>query len=257
VALVLLCAGSSMLAPTVATAATRHRGEPPGEAGPRGVGPQATHRSTPVWRGFLPYRMAYIPAGTTELITVRARHHSSRTAQLDFWYKNPGDHWRLYLTSDARVGANGLVKGSRRVQLSDTTPIGIYAVPYAFGTVGKASFPGIHYRPITHKSYFCEDNASRYYNRWVEQYPMTVCRPSESEHLIDFAVYRRAFLIEYNWGQVRHRGAGIFLHEDGASWTAGCVSTDAVTMARLGRHVHGTARPNIAIGLYGRSIENL
>jgi L,D-peptidoglycan transpeptidase YkuD (ErfK/YbiS/YcfS/YnhG family) len=219
-------------------------------------GKVAAHSPT-AWRRFLPYRMAYIPAGTTELVTVRARHHTSRTAQLDFWYRHPGDHWRRYLTSDARLGANGLVKGSRRVQLSDTTPIGIYALPYAFGTVGGSSFPGIRYRPITHRSYFCEDNESRYYNRWVEQYPMTVCRSSESEHLIDFSVYRRAFLIRFNWGQVRHRGAGIFLHENGASWTAGCVSTDPATMARLGTHLRTTAHPYIAVGLYGGSIEGL
>jgi L,D-peptidoglycan transpeptidase YkuD (ErfK/YbiS/YcfS/YnhG family) len=84
-----------------------------------------------------------------------------------------------------------------------------------------------------------------------------VCRSSESEHLIDFSVYRRAFLIRFNWGQVRHRGAGIFLHENGASWTAGCVSTDPATMARLGAHLRTTAHPYIAVGLYGGSIEGL
>jgi L,D-peptidoglycan transpeptidase YkuD (ErfK/YbiS/YcfS/YnhG family) len=217
----------------------------------------ATAHDPNAWRHFLPSRMRHIPAGTTELITVRAHSLASRTAKLDFWYKPSGDHWRLYLSASARLGANGLVLGSKRVQLSNTTPIGIYALPYGFGMVGKTSFPHIRYRPITHKSYFCEDNASRYYNRWVEQYPMTVCRASESEHLADYTVYRRAFLIRYNWGQVRHRGAGIFLHINGSAWTAGCVSTDSTTMARLARHLHGSAAPYIAIGMYGPSIQSL
>jgi L,D-peptidoglycan transpeptidase YkuD (ErfK/YbiS/YcfS/YnhG family) len=224
---------------------------------PAGPDASAVKHDAGAWRSFLPYRMSHIPVGTTELITVRAHSRAARTAALDYWYRPSGDHWRHGLRAAARLGANGLVRGSKRVQLSKTTPIGIYHIRRGFGTVGKSSFPHIHYRPITHRSYFCEDNASRYYNRWVEQYPMTVCRASESEHLADYSVYRRAFVIEFNWGQVRHRGAGIFLHVNGRAWTGGCVSTDATTMTRLARLLHGRARPMIAIGVYGSNIQSL
>ena len=70
-----------------------------------------------------------------------------------------------------------------------------------------------------------------------------------SEHLITHTVpYQYAVVINYNMAPaVRYRGAGIFLHVNGAGSTAGCVSVPLATMVAILRWLNPAAHPRIAI----------
>jgi L,D-peptidoglycan transpeptidase YkuD (ErfK/YbiS/YcfS/YnhG family) len=60
--------------------------------------------------------------------------------------------------------------------------------------------------------------------------------------------YEWALVTSFNQQQVRHRGAGIFLHVNGSGATAGCVSAPRWFIRKLLDRIDSAARPLIAIG---------
>ncbi|MEW2180891.1 L,D-transpeptidase family protein, partial [Streptomyces sp. NPDC005406] len=160
-----------------------------------------------------------------------------------------GGRWTAAGSAPARFGANGLAEGAARKQGTNTTPTGLYDLPYAFGT--EAAPPGTRYpyRRAGDRSWWCQDNDARAYNRWVEPRPPD-CRAAEAEHLITYPTqYARALVVGFNYHRpVRGRGAGIFLHVDGRGATAGCVSVPAAAMDRILAWADPARRPHIAIG---------
>jgi L,D-peptidoglycan transpeptidase YkuD (ErfK/YbiS/YcfS/YnhG family) len=195
----------------------------------------------------LPERLADTGGGT-QLITAEAPGTDSVTGTVTWWDRRGGG-WTAAGSAPARFGANGLVDGATRTQGTDTTPTGLYRLPYAFGI--KAAPPGTRYpyRQVGEDAWWCQDNASRAYNRWVEPRPAD-CRADEAEHLVTYtAQYARAFVIGFNYDRpVRGRGAGIFLHVDGKGATAGCVSVPASAMDRILAWADPARRPHIAVG---------
>ncbi|WP_149183785.1 L,D-transpeptidase [Streptomyces sp. TRM49041] len=188
--------------------------------------------------------------GATQLITAEAPDAGATTGTVT-WWELTGDRrrWVRAGTAPARFGAGGLVDGERREQGTSTTPTGVYELLYGFGidpAPAGASYP---YRGVTPAAWWCQDNASRSYNRWVEPLPAD-CRADEAEHLITYrAQYAHALVIAFNYHRpVRGRGAGIFLHANGEGATAGCVSVPKDAMARILTWVRRDARPHIAIG---------
>jgi L,D-peptidoglycan transpeptidase YkuD (ErfK/YbiS/YcfS/YnhG family) len=195
----------------------------------------------------LPEQMRYIPPGQLQLITVQVAAWGRRDARLDLWSKRPNGQWINVGTTTARLGARGMVPGQYRKQDTLTTPSGRYTIVPAFGRDSSAGYK-VPYRRITSRSYWCLDNDSRYYNRWVEQYPMTLCRPNRSERLIDHPEYRRALVIGYNVNQVRYKGGAIFLHDHGRAYTAGCVSVSPAFMDKISRWLSSAGRPTVVLG---------
>jgi L,D-peptidoglycan transpeptidase YkuD (ErfK/YbiS/YcfS/YnhG family) len=195
----------------------------------------------------LPEMMRYLPPGQLQLITVQMSAWGRRDARLDLWSKRPNGRWMNVGTTTARLGARGMVPGQYRKQDTLTTPSGRYTIVPAFGRVSSDGYK-VPYRRITSRSYWCLDNESRYYNRWVEQYPMTLCRPSRSERLITYPEYRRAMVIGYNLNQVRYKGGAIFLHDNGSGYTAGCVSVSPAFMDKISVWLSSAGRPTIVLG---------
>ncbi|MFI6684476.1 L,D-transpeptidase [Streptomyces sp. NPDC050485] len=195
----------------------------------------------------LPERMARTGGGS-QLLTAEAPAAGATTGRLTWWDRR-GGRWVAVGSAPARFGAHGLVEGDRRVQGTETTPTGLYALPYAFGVAAAPHGTWYPYRRATDRSWWCQDNASRAYNRWVEGLPAD-CRAGESEHLTAYASqYAHALVIGFNYHhRVRGRGAGIFLHVNGRGATAGCVSVPAEAMARVLAWVRPWRRPHIAIG---------
>ncbi|MEU9603831.1 L,D-transpeptidase family protein [Streptomyces sp. NPDC048057] len=196
----------------------------------------------------LPHRMADTGGGS-QLITAEAPGIGSTTGRVTWWERGWRGRWRAVGSTPARFGANGLAEGTARIQGTSTTPTGLYALPYAFGIAPAPAGTRYAYRPVTDRSWWCQDNESRAYNRWVEDLPAD-CRAAESEHLVEYgAQYARALVIGFNYDRpVRGRGAGIFLHVNGAGATAGCVSVPAAAMARILAWADPARRPHIAIG---------
>ena len=195
----------------------------------------------------LPALMKHLPANQTQLVTVEVSAWGKRDALLSMWGKRPNGQWVRYGYASARLGVRGMVPGQDRRQDTLTTPSGRYLLPLAFGRVTSRGYH-MPYRLMTDKSYWCLDNQSRYYNRWVEQKPLRVCRASESEHLLSYREYRRSVQIGYNLAQVRNRGGAIFIHDTSTGYTAGCVAISPAAMDKLSLWLRSTSRPTIVLG---------
>ncbi|MHA5047450.1 L,D-transpeptidase family protein [Streptomyces sp. SD15] len=195
----------------------------------------------------LPERMADTGGGT-QLLTALAPRPSSTTGTLTWWNRRDG-RWVKVGSTPARFGAKGLTEGGSRRQGTNTTPTGLYDLPYAFGIKAAPAGTTAPYRPVREKSWWCQDNDSRAYNRWTEPRPAD-CRAARSEHLKAYPTqYAYAFVIGFNYERpVRGRGAGIFLHVNGRGPTAGCVSVPVDAMRRILRWADPAQKPHIAIG---------
>ncbi|MEV8535899.1 L,D-transpeptidase family protein [Streptomyces sp. NPDC051211] len=195
----------------------------------------------------LPARMAHTGGGS-QLITAVAPAAGSTTGRLTWWDLR-GGRWIRAGSTKARFGAKGLTEGTTRRQGTNTTPAGLYELPYAFGIRRAPAGTAYRYRPVRADSWWCQDNASTAYNRWVEPLPAD-CAPGEAEHLVTYGKqYAHALVIGFNYERpVRGRGAGIFLHVNGEGPTAGCVSVPERAMRRILRWADPRRRPHIAVG---------
>lgn len=195
----------------------------------------------------LPDRMADTGGGS-QLITAKAARTGSTTGTVTWWDRR-GGRWVKSGSAAARFGAKGLAEGGSRKQGTNTTPTGLFRLPYAFGIKAAPTGTGYPYRRVTKNSWWCQDNDSRSYNRWTQPRPAD-CRAAESEHLITYdAQYAHALVIGFNYDRpVRGRGAGIFLHVNGRGATAGCVSVPGGAMRRILRWAEPDRRPHMAIG---------
>lgn len=195
----------------------------------------------------LPARMAHTGGGT-QLITAVAPERASTTGTVTWWNRE-GGRWVQRGSVPARFGAKGLAPGASRKQGTNTTPTGLYGLPYAFGIEAAPAGTAYPYRRVLQDSWWCQDNDSRSYNRWTEPRAAD-CRAAESEHLITYrAQYAHALVIGFNYERpVRGRGAGIFLHVNGRGATAGCVSVSADAMRRILRWADPGRQPHIAVG---------
>ncbi|WP_405800641.1 L,D-transpeptidase [Streptomyces sp. NBC_01506] len=195
----------------------------------------------------LPERMADTGGGR-QLITAEAATTGATTGRVTWWDRR-GGRWVAAGSADARFGSGGLVPGTERVQGTSTTPTGLYDLPYAFGIRPAPRGTRYAYRPVTDRSWWCQDNDSRAYNRWVEGLPAD-CRAGEAEKLTDYGTqYAHALVIGFNYHRpVRGRGAAIFLHVNGKGATAGCVSVPAEAMRRILTWADPGRSPHIAVG---------
>ncbi|MFF9361243.1 L,D-transpeptidase family protein [Streptomyces griseoluteus] len=198
----------------------------------------------------LPARLADTGGGT-QLITAEAPDAHSTTGTLTWWDLRNG-RWSATGTAPARFGSGGLVEGTSRQQGTNTTPTGLYDLPFGFGIEAAPAGTRVEYRPVAKSSWWCQDNDSRAYNRWTDPLPAD-CRTSESEHLVSYTTqYAHALVIGFNYHhRVRGRGAGIFLHVNGKAATAGCVSVPPDAMAEILRWTDPSRHPHIAIGTRG------
>ncbi|GGZ60614.1 L,D-transpeptidase family protein [Streptomyces bluensis] len=203
--------------------------------------------AAPPDRAPLPERMADTGGGT-QLITAEASDTSSTTGTVTWWDRRDG-RWVEAGSAAARFGAKGLTEGGSRTQGTNTTPTGLYDLPYAFGIEEAPDGTTAPYRRVRQDSWWCQDNESRSYNRWTE--PLAAdCRATEAEHLVTYGTqYAYAYVIGFNYAQpVRERGAGIFLHVNGQGPTAGCVSVPRDAMRRILAWADPGRGPHIAIG---------
>ncbi|MEU6975929.1 MULTISPECIES: L,D-transpeptidase family protein [unclassified Streptomyces] len=198
----------------------------------------------------LPERMADTGGGS-QLITAEAPGTGATTGTLTWWDRR-GGRWVRVGSAPARFGAKGLAEGAGRRQGTRTTPTGLYRLPYAFGVQRAPAGTAYAYARVTDRSWWCQDNASRAYNRWVEGLPGD-CRATEAEHLVSYRTqYAYALVIGFNYDRpVRGRGAGIFLHVNGRGATAGCVSVPEGAMRRVLAWADPVRRPHIAVGTRG------
>lgn len=181
-------------------------------------------------------------------------------------YERSSDGWRTVLASTpARLGSGGLVPGDRRRQGTGTTPMGTYAIEWAFG---RAADPGTALTyvkidrndawtynpkvPSTYNVFQSAPNAWRGYGAYVER-------------LWEYGPqYDYVLVLDYNLpgGPIRadergtrrsttapdtRRGGGIFLHATNGKVTAGCVAIARDDMRTLLQWLDPDANPVIVI----------
>jgi len=190
--------------------------------------------------------------GTSQVITVNRTR--SWHARVTFWRRTSAGWQAVLRSGNGRIGYGGLVVGTKRQQGTGTTPLGSYRLLGSFGTHPRASGWDLAYRKIRPGDYWVEDNQSAYYNRyrnksqggfrwWLKSGENT------SERLADFPTqYEYAVNTAFNREQVRHRGAGIFLHVNGRGATAGCVSAPRAFLRSAMVRLDPARVPVIAIG---------
>jgi L,D-peptidoglycan transpeptidase YkuD (ErfK/YbiS/YcfS/YnhG family) len=197
-------------------------------------------------------RVAIAP-GTRQVVTVD--HGRGYHARIAFWTKQQGEWQRVLRSRDGRIGYGGLVAPRRRHQGTGTTPLGTVRLISAFGRHPKAAGWDLPYRRIRNGDYWVEDNGSRFYNRYRNKsqggfrWWLPSSAENSSERLRDFPVqYEYSVVTGYNHSQVRHRGAGIFLHVNGSGATAGCVSAPRAFLTQLMWRLDPDLHPVMAVG---------
>jgi L,D-peptidoglycan transpeptidase YkuD (ErfK/YbiS/YcfS/YnhG family) len=190
---------------------------------------------------------------TRQVVTVD--HARGFHARIGFWVLGHGRWTRVYDVRDGRIGYGGLVAATKRVQGSGTTPIGTVRLISAFGRHLRGAGWGLPYRRIHRGDYWVEDNRSPFYNRYRNRaqggfrWWIPASDTDSSERLTDFPQqYEYSIVTSYNRAQVRHRGAGIFLHVNGSGATAGCVSAPRSFLRRMMWRLDPAEVPVMAVG---------
>jgi L,D-peptidoglycan transpeptidase YkuD (ErfK/YbiS/YcfS/YnhG family) len=195
-----------------------------------------------------------LPDHTEQVVTVN--HTRGYHAHVEFWVLR-GGHWtRQFNAPDGRIGYGGLVAPTQRHQGTGTTPSGTVRLISSFGRHPRAKPWDLPYRRIRKGDYWVEDNQSNYYNRYRNRsqggfrWWLPSSRVNSSERLRDFPVqYEYSVVTSYNYAaQVRHRGAGIFLHVNGSGATAGCASAPRWFMKRMMSQLDPAKVPVMAVG---------
>ncbi len=203
-----------------------------------------------------------VPAGTGQLIVVRAATWRSSHATVEAWQRTGGRWVRARAAVAGRVGAKGVAVG--RVQSSLQTPAGAMRIRYAFGSGGD---PGtrLGWRRFDRDDYWVYDPKDpRTYNTYQGSRPRGAAwRTSWAERLASYGKqYQYALVLDYNLPKPgrrpdTRRGGGIFLHVNGRGATAGCVSVPEGEARALVRWLDPRRNPMIVIGeddwLAGRS----
>ena len=223
----------------------------PGLVGPGLLGPAPARAASGDVR--LDGVTVHLRSGTRQVVTVN--HTGGHHARVTLWALRQGDWVRRLQATDGRTGYGGLVRATQRRQGTGTTPLGTFRLPWAFGTHAKATGWDLGYRRIRRGDFWVEDNASAYYNRYRNQaqggfrWGMPASDENSSERLTDYPVqYEYSIVTSFNHRQVRHRGAGIFLHVNGDGATAGCVSAPRWFLRVLMGRLDPRRVPLIAIG---------
>jgi L,D-peptidoglycan transpeptidase YkuD (ErfK/YbiS/YcfS/YnhG family) len=220
-----------------------------------GGSPQAARvAADPATRITLDGVSVVLPSGGRQVVTVN--HTSGWHARVSLWQRG-ATGWQLVARSrDGRTGYGGLVRGDLRKQATGTTPLGTYGLLWAFGTHTRSVAWHLGYRRIKAGDYWVEDNRSAYYNRYRNKslggfrWWLPLSNANSSERLRSFPTqYEYSIVTGFNYdAQVRHRGAGIFLHVNGKGATAGCVSAPRWFLRRTMATLDPALRPVIAIG---------
>src|SRR4051812_7036486 len=189
-----------------------------------------------------PTRLAHV-GNAEQLVVVTGVSRTSTYATLRTYQKNADGTWSAkFAAMPARIGYQGWVAGTKRVQGTGTTPQGTYTLTNAFGLQAN---PGtaMSYRTVDRNDYWVGDNRDpKTYNLFQPSAsPHRSWRTSEAERLASYPTqYAYVVVIDFNrpdpayvrWREDRGEhvtghpadvrlGSAIFLHVNGAGSTAG------------------------------------
>ncbi|WP_286906915.1 L,D-transpeptidase family protein [Clostridium sp. UBA1652] len=181
-----------------------------------------------------------------QLIVITKTSASAYSALCNVYEKNNSE-WK-YVLKDVRAvtGLNGISYNRR--EGDRTTPAGIFTISQAFG---KANNPGtsLPYRVVQGDDWWAGDSEHpETYNTWQKS-PSTGWRESESERLIDYEIYKYAFVIDFNTQRTPYKGSAMFFHVAPYSGggTYGCVGVGEGDLVKILKWINPSKNPKIII----------
>lgn len=185
-----------------------------------------------------------------QLIVVTKTSASAYSALCSVYEKTNGE-WKYVLKDIRAVTGNKGISYNRR-EGDGTTPAGIFNISQAFG---KANNPGtsLPYRVVQADDWWAGDSEHPdTYNTWQKS-PSSGWRESESEHLIDYEIYKYAFVIDFNTQRTPYKGSAIFFHIAPYSGrgTAGCVGVGEGDLVKILKWLNPSKNPKIIISRDG------
>lgn len=167
------------------------------------------------------------PAGQL-VLAVAEKPNATRGSIYCFAYDSAGDAWIFQEAIGKKLayfGYNGI--SHQHAEGDGASPIGLYALTYAFGNAQEPEGLKVPWRPITPYSDWVGDATSPYYNTWQERNDPAITQLwdfDSSEHLEDYPKqYAYSMVIDYNSDPVvPGKGSAIFFHCSTGS-TAGCI----------------------------------
>jgi L,D-peptidoglycan transpeptidase YkuD (ErfK/YbiS/YcfS/YnhG family) len=192
-----------------------------------------------------------------QLILVEASDYTTNQAVVRMFEYGPSNTaWKRVGQFCAVIGKNGITE--HKVEGDMKTPMGLFRLGTAFGTLPAPSASVWPYRLTSQKDFWVDDPDSEDYNQWVRYEGDPLERWKSFERLA-IAPYAHAAVIQYNTDPVvRGKGSAIFLHiwDHPHSYTAGCVAAETSQIERLIRWMLPDNNPHIAIGT-SRELEQI
>lgn len=181
-----------------------------------------------------------------QLIVITKTNASAYSALCSVYEKNNGE-WKYVLKDVRAVTGNNGISYNRR-EGDKTTPAGIFTISQAFGI---ANNPGtsLPYRVVQGDDWWAGDSEHpETYNTWQKS-PSNGWRESESERLIDYEIYKYAFVIDFNTQRTPYKGSAIFFHIAPYSGrgTAGCVGVGEGDLVKILKWINPSKNPKIII----------
>lgn len=194
----------------------------------------------------VPVSNLQISNNSEQLIVITKTSNSSYSALCSVYEKVNGEWKYVWKNLRAVTGNNGISYNRR--EGDRTTPAGVFTISQAFG---KANNPGtkLPYRVVQQDDWWAGDSQHpESYNTWQKS-PSNGWRESESEHLIDYDLYKYAFVIDFNTSRTPYNGSAIFFHIAPYSGrgTAGCVGVNESDLVNILKWINPSKNPKIII----------
>ncbi len=170
-----------------------------------------------------------VAQNTDQILVVAA---SGSSAAVTLHNRNEDGSWSEILSTDAKIGKNGIGKSREG---DGKTPTGLYGFTFAFGIQAD---PGtaLPYTQVDDSYYWVDDSDSAYYNQFVSTNQVE-CDWDSAEHIAEVGQsYDYVLAINYNAACVPGAGSAIFLHCK-PTGGAGCIAVPENDMIRILQNV--------------------
>ncbi|QHQ61074.1 L,D-transpeptidase family protein [Anaerocolumna sedimenticola] len=202
-----------------------------------------------------------------QVIIVSVDKANNTTANVSFYSKDKNGQWILDFSTIGYIGKNGIGKTKEG---DNKTPIGLFNFTAAFGVASKPGNAKVPYVKVNETHWLVSDSNSKYYNRFVstskskDGYSQTqeVVKDWDSsygEQLYNYPkAYKYSLILNYNPGNVPHKGSAIFLHcYTNNKYTAGCVAIPESKMKYLLQKLDVNSQNKIAASIIIDTADNI
>lgn len=179
------------------------------------------------------------------VVSVKKTNDTKATFQT---YEKVNGAWKLALGPvPAVVGKGGVTENKK--EGDGKTPVGIYELGTAFGSVPKLNEMNYSYRQTENNDYWIDDPSSNDYNKWIKYSGDPNKKWNSYEKMLQ-PLYKYGVHIRYNDNPiVKGKGSAIFLHtwRSESSPTAGCVAISEQNLKNVLLWLNESKKPKIVI----------